>query len=143
MKFLPDRKFIGSSIALIVGVLSMAGALVNPSPTVGISDGLPGLFMILGAVAYQSAKKRKLQLVENTRKRRILEFLALVLIALLILLGPNVPQLIQNGDILTLVIFAFAVIAYLFARPGGIGVLQKYKKGEPLGTKTANYKGQL
>ena len=117
MKLLINKKFIGSTIILAVGVLMMVGSLTNPNPTATLSDSLPGLFMILGALAYRSAKQRKLKLVENTKKRKLLEFLALILIAVLILLGPDILQLIPDGNITTLVIFVLAIVAYLFAVP--------------------------
>ena len=119
MKFIINKKFIGSTIILVVGVLMTVGSLTNPSPTTTLDDSLPGLCMILGALAYSSAKQRKLKLVENTRWRKLLEFLATVLIVALILLGPNIPQLIQDGDITNLVILVWAIVAYLFAVPKG------------------------
>ena len=85
-----------------------------------LGDSLPGLFMILGALAYRSAKQRKLKLVENTKKRKLLEFLALILIAVLIFIGPDILQLIQDGDITNLVVFVWTIVAYLFAVPKGM-----------------------
>jgi len=120
MKFIINKKFIGSTIILAVGVLTMVGSLTNPSPMTTLGDSLPGLFMILGALAYRSAKQRKLKLVENTKKRKLLEFLALILIAALILTGPDILQLIRDGDITNLFIFVWAIIAYLFAVPKGM-----------------------
>jgi len=120
MKFIINKKFIGSTIILAVGVLTMVGSLTNPSPMTTLGDSLPGLFMILGALAYRSAKQRKLKLVENTKKRKLLEFLALILIAALILTGPDILQLIRDGDITNLIIFVWAIIAYLFAVPKGM-----------------------
>lgn len=110
---------------MAVGVLTMVGSLTNPSPTTILGDSLPGLFMILGALAYKSAKQRKLKLVENTKRRKLLEFLALILIAVLILVGPNIPQLIQDGDITNLVIFVWAIVACLFAVPKGMAEQKK------------------
>ena len=125
MKFIINKKFIGSTIILVVGVLMTVGSLTNPSPTTTLDDGLLGLCMILGALAYKSAKQRKLKLVENTKWRKLLEFLAMVLIVALILLGPNIPQLIQDGDITNLVILVWAIVAYLFAVPKGMAEQKK------------------
>ena len=103
----------------------MVGGLTNPSPINTLDDSLPGLCMILGALAYKSAKQRKLKLVENIKWRKLLEFLAMVLIVALILLGPNIPQLIQDGDITNLVILVWAIVAYLFAVPKGMAAQKK------------------
>ena len=120
MKFIINKKFIGSTIILAVDVLMMVGGLTNPSPTTTLDDSLPGLCIILGVLAYSSAKQRKLKLVKNTTWRKLLEFLAMVLIVVLVLLGPNIPQLIQDGDITNLVIMVWAIVAYLFAIPKGM-----------------------
>jgi len=125
MKFIINKKFIGSTIILVVGVLMTVGSLTNPSPKTTLDDSLPGLCMILGALAYSSAKQRKLKLVENTKWRKLLEFLAMILIVALILLGPNIPQLIQGGDITNLVILVWAIVAYLFAVPKGMAEQKK------------------
>ncbi|HEY4507868.1 MAG TPA: hypothetical protein VJJ47_03280 [Candidatus Paceibacterota bacterium] len=125
MKFIINKKFIGSTIILVVGVFMVVGSLTNPNSTTILDDSSPGLFIILGALAYRSAKQRKLKLVENTKWRKLLEFLATVLIVALILLGPNIPQLIQDGDITNLVIFAWAMVAYLFAIPKGVAEQKK------------------
>ena len=103
----------------------VVGSLTNPNSTTILDDSSPGLFIILGALAYRSAKQRKLKLVENTKWRKLLEFLATVLIVALILLGPNIPQLIQGGDITNLAILVWATVAYLFAVPKGMAERKK------------------
>ena len=121
MKFyVGDKRFISSTAALVLGIVSYASAVVNPTPGVVVADSLPAFYIILGTLAYRSAKKRKLKLVENTGKRKVLEFLALALIAMFIIFGPYVPQLIQNGDIITLVIFVWSVAEYFFGIPKNI-----------------------
>src|SRR3989338_2300042 len=125
MKFIINKKFIGSTIILAVDVLMMVGGLTNPSPTTTLDDSLPGLCIILGVLAYSSAKQRKLKLVKNTTWRKLLEFLAMVLIVVLVLLGPNIPQLIQDGDITNLAILVWATVAYLFAVPKGMAERKK------------------
>ena len=114
MKLLINKKFIHSTVLLAVGVLMTVGSMTNPGST-SAADSLPGLCVILGALAYRSAKQRRLQLVENTKKRKLLEFLALISIAVLILTGPDILQLIRDGDILTLGILVWAIFAYLCA----------------------------
>ena len=78
MKLLINKKFIHSTVLLAVGVLMTVGSMTNPGSTSAAGDSLPGLCVILGALAYRSAKQRRLQLVENTKKRKLLEFLALI-----------------------------------------------------------------
>jgi predicted membrane channel-forming protein YqfA (hemolysin III family) len=125
MKFLMNKKLIGSTIVLMIGVLTMISALIYPSPTAVTADSFPGLFMILGALAYRSAKKRKLKPIENTRKRRMLEFLALALMAVIILLDPDILQRTHDGAITNLIILVWAIVAYLFAVPKGMAEQKK------------------
>ena len=120
-----NKNFIVSTTILVVGVLMLIGSVTNPSSMTTIDDSLPGLCMILGALAYRSAKQRKLKLVQNTRNRKVFEFLALILIAVLILIGPDILQMIQDGDIITLVILVWAILAYLSAVPKGMATQNK------------------
>jgi len=73
------HKFIGSTIAPVLGISSLVGSLAQISS--GKADAqlnlLVGVFIILGSLAYRSLKKRRLGLVKSTNLRQILEIIAL------------------------------------------------------------------
>lgn len=69
--------------------------------------------MILGALAYRSARKRKLGEVKATLTRQFLEIVLLVLICLGILMQNNLKILIATDPIPNFVIPVWAVVAYL------------------------------
>ena len=104
------KKHIGSTIALILGFLSFAGSVTNPSNPSGL---IAGPVIILGALAYRSAKKRKLGEVRNTALRKGLELLALTLIAAAILLQNDLKNLITTDPVPNLIIPLLAIIAYI------------------------------
>lgn len=105
-------KFLGSTIALILGVLSFLGAIgqigsgnVNANP-------IRGVVIILGALAYKSLKKRKLGIVKSTRTRQFLETLALILILGLIVLQKDFKTQLANDPVPNFVIPLWVFIAY-------------------------------
>ena len=69
--------------------------------------------MILGAIAYRSAKNRKLGEVKSTATRLILEITMLLLIVLIIVLQDDLKQLIVTDPIPNALIPLWAVLAYL------------------------------
>jgi hypothetical protein len=102
------KKHIGSTIALILGVLSFASGVNAGSP----SGLVAGPVIILGALAYRSAKKRKLGEVNNTPLRKGLEVLALIMIAAAILLQKDLKNLIATDPVPNIIIPLWAIIAY-------------------------------
>ncbi len=105
------KKHLGSTIVLTLGVLSFlshAGAGNMPAS-------MTGLHMILGALAYRSAKKRKLGEVKSTWIRKILEGVALVLIVLSIVLHRDFIYTLENDPARSILVPPLILIAYLFA----------------------------
>lgn len=84
------KSFLGSFTAVIAGAFSILGGLGSrPLYVEGI---VAGGTIILAALAYRSAKRRKLGLREDTKLRRILEILALVVVVapfVTIFVGPD------------------------------------------------------
>jgi len=74
------KAFIGSFMAMFVGVFSILGGLQNHPPALDSVVG--GTAMILGALAYRSAKRRRLGLKTNSGLRRGIEVFLLVLVVL-------------------------------------------------------------
>jgi len=111
------KKYLGSTIALAVGAISVAAGLVKPSSTL-----TAGIIIILGALAYRSAKKRKLVEVKTSLIRKSLEVFAIVIIVGLILLQRNAAYYIKTDPVPNLIIPLWAIIAY---------VVIAFKKIEP------------
>lgn len=104
------KKHLGSTIALILGFLLFAGSVANPSNPSGL---IAGPVIILGALAYRSAKKRNLGVVRNTALRKGLELLALIMIAAATLLQNDLKNLIATDPVPNLIIPLWAIIAYI------------------------------
>jgi hypothetical protein len=69
--------------------------------------------MILGALAYRSAKKRRLGEVDSTLTRRAIEYALLLTLILIVLLQNNLAYLIASDPVPNALIPLGAVIAYL------------------------------
>ena len=102
------KKHIGSTIALILGILYFISGL-----TKGNSGLIAGPIMILGALAYRSAKRRKLGTAKSTSFRRYLEITAICIIIAGVLFQKNLPYLIATDPVPNLIIPLWALIAYL------------------------------
>ncbi|HEY8084538.1 MAG TPA: hypothetical protein VIE69_02915 [Methylophilaceae bacterium] len=104
------RKHIGSAIALILGIISLASSLSNPSYQGGL---LAGPVIILGALAYRSAKKRLLGEVKTTLLRKALEVLALIIIAAAVLLQNDLKNQITTEPVPNIIIPLWVIVAYI------------------------------
>jgi hypothetical protein len=103
-------KHLGSTVALILGFVSFAGAL---GPATGNHAGLiSGPVMILGALAYRSAKKRMLGDVRSTALRQVIEVGAIVLAVLVVVLQNDLKVRIATDPFPNFVIPLWAVVAY-------------------------------
>jgi hypothetical protein len=68
--------------------------------------------MILGAIAYRSAKKRRLQEVSSTLPRKFVEVALLLLICVLVFTQNNLDDQLTTHPILNLIVPLWAVVAY-------------------------------
>lgn len=106
----------GSSLVLVLGFFALIGALGSLSKgedTSGMLVGAPS--MILGALAYRSAKKRRLGEVASTVMRRMFELAAILLIGLLVLSQNDLKSLINSDPGPYFVIPGWAILAYAVA----------------------------
>jgi hypothetical protein len=106
----------GSSLVLVLGFFALIGALGSLSKgedTSGMLVGAPS--MILGALAYRSAKKRRLGEVAPSFMRRMFELTAILLIGLIVLSQNDLKSLINSDPGPYFVIPGWAVLAYLIA----------------------------
>src|SRR5690349_739974 len=103
-------RHIGSTIALVLGILYFISALSPPGPGL-----VAGPIMIIGALAYRSAKKRKLGEVASTTTRKVLEIAALVLVCAVVLMQNNLKEHIAQEPVPNALIPLWAVLAYVMA----------------------------
>ena len=103
-----NRHHIGSTIAIAFGILPViAGLTKNPNLL------KPGVIIMLGALAYRSAKRRYLKEREETVLRRILEIAAIIIISCVVVLQNNILHLIATEPVPTVAIPLFAIVVYL------------------------------
>jgi len=114
------KRHLGSTLALIIGGLALVSGLARVVATLGATSlepgsGMPqaGVVMILGALAYRSAKKRRTGEAKSTFTRQFLEIASLVLICLVILMQNNLKYLIATDPVPNAVIPIWAILAYL------------------------------
>jgi len=132
------RKFIGSTIAMIIGILSFLGSIAqissgNPQPSP-----LAGEVMILGSLAYRSLKKRRLVLVESTKLRQLFEIIALVLIVALVVLQKDFKIQLAYHPVPNFIIPVWSLIAYgiiFFKKPSSEFTLEQLKLMQELTNK--------
>ena len=101
------KKHLGSTVALVVGVLALVSGLANPGALLVV-----GPIIILGALAYRSAKKRWLGEAKQSLFRKSLEATAMVVIVAAVLLQNNLVALVVSDPVPNLIIPLWAVIAY-------------------------------
>lgn len=115
-------RHLGSSIAFLFGCISVIAGLSGLAQTVDnpqvagaqkMNTLIGGVVMILGALAYRSAKKRKLGEAKSTLARKFLEVASLLLICIVILAQNNLRDLIATDPVPNAVIPIWAIVAYL------------------------------
>ena len=110
-------KHLGSSIALTLGTLGLLSGLASayrgPSAGAGFLI-INAPTIILGALAYRSAKKRMLGEVAATTTRKVMEAVAMLLIVAILLFTNDSKTLVALEPAQDIIIPAWAIIAYLF-----------------------------
>jgi hypothetical protein len=113
-------RHLGSTLALIIGVLALVSGLASLARTLSANSFEPGsslpeagVVMILGALAYRSAKKRRTGETKSILIRQFLEIASLMAICLVILMQNNLKYLIAADPISNAVIPILAILAYL------------------------------
>lgn len=104
-------KNIGSTIAIVLAVLSLITGLTQPN----VAYINAGIIMLIGALAYRSAKKRSLGEVKDTTVRKAIELTGITIIILLIVLQKNLLDLLFLDPVPNFIIPVWALIAYLIA----------------------------
>jgi len=122
-----STEFFGSSSAIALGILYfLSGVNIVAQKTGGSADGLVfGLVVILGALAYKSAKKRKLKLKSNSLIRIGFEITAILLIlASVLMANTDIKKFIVETPVSFLIWF-WSLLAYLYI------VVSSYIKNDP------------
>lgn len=102
------KKHIGSSVAIVIGVLSIIAGLTKHGAIL-----FSGIVIILGAFAYRSAKKRTLGEVKSSLPRIISEVIAIIIAMSIVLLQNNLIQAIESDPVPNLIIPLWVLIAYI------------------------------
>lgn len=112
-------KFLGSTVALILGALSFAGSIAQAARGDHGANPLGGTVIIIGALAYRSFKRRRLALVASTIWRQVIELLALALIVFLVVLQNDLKTRVANDPVPNVLLPLWVFIAYaaLFFKP--------------------------
>ena len=105
------KKNMGSTIAMVLGVLVLITGLTQPNASYINS----GFIMLIGAFAYRSAKKRALGEVGNTAVRKITELAGVAIIFLLMALQRDLTYWMVEDPVPNLIIPLWAVVAYVIA----------------------------
>lgn len=106
-----SKKFLLSSIVLIIGILATLAGLANPNNSGDLMTA--GLIITFGTLAYQSEKKRKLELVKFSIWRIVFEIICLLAIILLILLRNDFTNVAYTNPITYVIAPLCAIIAYI------------------------------
>lgn len=109
-------RHLGSTAALALGILAIVGGLASVWRGRGSGAGdliISGPVIILGALAYRSAKKRWLGQVASTKTRRFGEGIAILLIFALLLPLENLKTLVATQPVHYVIIPVYAIVAYM------------------------------
>jgi len=106
MKNIWNKFFIG------LGVLTFLSGftVINERTT---TQNITGIIIIIGALAYKSASKRKNKEVKNTNLRLGIELFGMLVIVLLIVMQNNLLYQIQTEPVPNFIIPAIAITTYL------------------------------
>ena len=88
-------------------------ARLDPRPPSGLPEVLAGTVMVLGSLAFRSAKKRRLGGANRILTRQIIEIVFLGLICIAVLAQNNLRCLVVTDPIPNVVIPVWAIGAYL------------------------------
>ena len=98
-----DKRLLGSTLAIVSGLAGIASPSLKEV----------GWAMILGALAYKSAKKRQLGLTAPSLAKTVLELIALLAIFFIVFLRNDIRTLIVNDPFPNLTVPVWALTAYV------------------------------
>lgn len=101
------KRHLGSTLSFLFGIITLLQGISNHK--LGI---MPGIIIILGALACRSAKKRKLGEVKSSKTRKITEGVAIAIIVYIVLSQKNIFDKIYDHPLYFSIIPVWAIIAY-------------------------------
>jgi hypothetical protein len=107
------RKLFTAEAAFLLGILFLIAGLARPSQNSSLL--VAGPVTLLGALACRSARNRANGSVKSTLVRKMLEILALITCAFLVLMQNDIKSLIVEDPATNLAIPAWILIAYVLA----------------------------
>lgn len=103
------KRHLGSTLSFLFGIMILFAGLADHKIT-----NIPGIIIILGALAYRSAKKRKLGEVKSSKTRKIMEGFAIAIIFYIVLSQKHIFDKIYDDPLYFLIIPIWAIIAYVW-----------------------------
>lgn len=103
-------------MAIFVGAVSIIGQLPHLPANASDDNIFGGITAILGAIAYRSAKQRRLQLKPDTRTRVATEAVALGVVCVPFLFAAPIQDGIVHHPWSAVVIPAWSIVAYAIVR---------------------------
>lgn len=104
-------KHLGSTIAIILGILMIATIAIQPQGSTYIA----GAVTVLGALAYRSCKRRKLGEVPSTPLRIGLEILALIAALAVIVFQTDLKERLILDPVPNILPIVWVLVAYAVA----------------------------
>jgi hypothetical protein len=109
----PWYRHMGSTIAIVLGLVYFVGSFSPSNPS---KDGsIAGPVMVLGALAYRSAKRRALGEVPASVARQVIETIVILLIVASVVFRNDLRTAIAINPAPTLFIPGWCVVAYAIA----------------------------
>ncbi|MEO5327492.1 MAG: hypothetical protein H7829_04530 [Magnetococcus sp. THC-1_WYH] len=104
------EKHLGSSFAILFGLLMTIVGITQLNNNL-----IAGVTTILGALAFRSAKQRKLKNLSNSRLRKSLELVSIASIVLIVTMQNNLKMLIISDPVPVLIVPVITILFYLYA----------------------------
>lgn len=103
---------IGSTVTIVVGVLSIVAGLNNMANNKQDSNFLLGIVMVLGGLAYRSVKRRNLLETTNSSLRKIGEASLLAIMLAAVLMQNNLWLNIAYKPVPNIIAPVWVLVAY-------------------------------
>lgn len=103
------REFLGSTLALIFGVLYFISSLTNNGAGL-----IAGPAIILGSIAYRSAKKRNLNQTKRHKTRIIIESILILIVIAIYGLHNDLLVYVQSDPVPYFIIPLWIAITYIY-----------------------------
>ena len=104
------KNSLGSSLAILAGLALIMGGIGQPGNSL-----VAGPVMIIGALAYRSARERQNNPATDTTLRHSIELLGISLIVFSVIMSNNLQRRAIEDPVPILIVPAWAIITYIVA----------------------------